>query len=100
MIESHTTCKDEKEAKKIADILLSKKLAACINYFPVKSIYYWKGRIEKDSETMLIIKSEEKKEKELINTIKKNHSYKLPVITVHKVKTTKDVEKWIKNSTT
>jgi periplasmic divalent cation tolerance protein len=100
MIEIHTTCKDLKEAEKIAKILLKKRLVACVNYFPVKSAYYWKGKIVKDTETFLIIKTKNENELKVISEIKKNHSYELAGITVHdKVKTTKEVEEWINGAT-
>ena len=100
MIEIRTTCKDEKEAEKISEILLKKRLIACANYFPVKSKYYWKGKIVKESETFLIIKTKNQNKDKIIKEIKKNHSYELPVITVHdKVKTTKDVDEWVLEAT-
>jgi periplasmic divalent cation tolerance protein len=67
---------------------------ACINYFPIKSIYQWKGKIEKDNEIMVIIKTNNKNK--TIDEIKRNHSYELPVITIHNVKTTKDADTWMK----
>jgi periplasmic divalent cation tolerance protein len=100
MMELHATCKDKKEAEKISKILLKKKLAACINYFPITSTYIWNKKIESASEYLLIIKTSDKKEKQAIEAIKKNHSYKLPVIISYKIKTTKEAEKWIEDSTT
>ncbi len=98
MREIHTTCKDKKEAEKIAKILLTKKIAACVNYFPVNSMYLWEGKIEKSSEYLLLIKTSSKNKKKAIETISSNHSYELPVISSATIKSTKAAEEWINNS--
>jgi len=74
----YVTCKDVKEAEKISRHLLEKKLIACANYFPVKSMYWWDNQIVDDSEFVLIVKcvNFEKVKKE----VKKVHSYKIPCI--------------------
>jgi periplasmic divalent cation tolerance protein len=38
--------KDEAEAEKLTRVLIEEKLVACVNYFPVNSVYRWKGNIE------------------------------------------------------
>ncbi len=71
-----------KSALEISNILLSRKLAACVNIFPVKSSYRWKGKIyTEESEHLLEIKTIESKWKELIEAISDIHPYELPVIT-------------------
>ncbi len=40
---TYVTCKDEEEAGKIALMLVEKKLAACVNYFPCKSVFKWEA---------------------------------------------------------
>ena len=95
ILQIHTTCKDEDEARRIANAMLQKKLVACANYFPVKSIYWWKGKIENDSEIMLVLKTNEKKKDEAISEIKNIHLYELPVITVQKVDSNIDTCNWI-----
>ena len=47
---------DESEADKIIEQLLAKHLVACVNYFPVKSKYWWEGKLEEDTEVALIAK--------------------------------------------
>ena len=94
MIEVHVTCTDEEEAKKISLALLKEKLAACANYFPVRSVYWWEGRIEEDSEAMLILKMNGKNKDDAVAKIKRIHSYDLPVITIHDVKATKESLDW------
>jgi len=75
------TCKSVNEAEKIAEALLSKRLAACINILPqIKSFYWWKGKIEESQETLLIIKSKTSLLNKLVNEVKLTHSYETPEI--------------------
>ncbi len=53
----HITNPSKNHAEKIATHLLKKKLIACANLFPIKSFYWWKGRIEESNEYVLIAKT-------------------------------------------
>ncbi|XP_036725338.1 protein CutA isoform X3 [Balaenoptera ricei] len=53
------TCPNEKVAKEIARAVVEKHLAACVNLIPqITSIYEWKGKIEEDSEVLMMIKTQ------------------------------------------
>ena len=79
----YTTVKNEKDADTIAKILVMEKLAACVNYFPVISMYRWKNKMEKTKEVMLMCKTTGKNLKRLKKRIKEIHPYEIPeVITV------------------
>jgi len=67
-------------------MLVENRLAACVNITDVTSVYEWKGKIENDSEKLLIIKTVESKFSELEQFIKKNHSYECPEIIAMEVK--------------
>jgi periplasmic divalent cation tolerance protein len=95
MISIYTTCKDKKEAKKLADILLKKKLIVCANFWSVESRYRWKGKLESGKEYALLMKGKSKA-KEIICEIEKNHSYDLPAIYIEKVEVSKKTGRWIK----
>jgi periplasmic divalent cation tolerance protein len=90
-------CKDLEEAKKIARVLVEKKLSVCVNVIPqIYSISRWEGKIEEGEEAVLIIKTLEKLLDKTITEIKKIHSYKVPVIISWKIDTeTKEVHKWL-----
>lgn len=67
------------DGKKIAKILIENKLAACVNIIQnVISIYEWKGKMEEDSEYILLIKTTEEKSDLLIQKIQEIHSYETP----------------------
>jgi periplasmic divalent cation tolerance protein len=74
-----TTVGDESQAIDIAQELVSRHLAACVNIVPaVRSIYRWKGKVWNDEELLLVIKTRQDRIEELHESLKKLHSYELP----------------------
>lgn len=90
----YITCKDKKEAEKISLYLLKKKLIACANIFPIRSIYRWKGKIVNDYENVIIAKTNNKNFKKVAKEVKKNHSYTIPCILKINTTANKDYERW------
>lgn len=75
------TAGSEEEAGKIADALLDKKIAACVNIIPsVKSVFWWEGKKETEEEFLLLIKSRTEIVDEVVEAVKANHSYDVPEI--------------------
>lgn len=77
-----TTVASEAKGKAIAKHLLTAKLAACINIFPVQSFYTWQEKIESDQEWQLIIKTRLDLISQLTETIQTLHDYETPEIIV------------------
>jgi periplasmic divalent cation tolerance protein len=75
-----STVESHEEADRIAEVLLEKRLAACVQISPVTSVYRWKGKIERDSEFRLVIKTADELYSKLENLIKGHHSYEVPQI--------------------
>ena len=73
-----TTVGDNDSAEMIAGELLAKKLAACVQIAPCRSMYRWQGKIEKDDEYLLIIKSKGILYPELEKVIRRIHPYEVP----------------------
>lgn len=74
-------------ADKITNMLLNKKLCACINIIKnIKSFYWWKGKIEKSNEYLLIIKTKSVLIEKLIKEVKKVHPYTVPEIISYDIK--------------
>jgi periplasmic divalent cation tolerance protein len=97
----YVTAKDEEEANKIANHLLSKRLIACANMLPIKSLYWWKGAIESDEEVAVIMKTQEMHKESIIFEVKAMHSYDVPCIEFFKIEDgNPDYMKWIKTETT
>lgn len=96
MIVVYFTAGTEEEAKRISEKLIEEKLVACANYFPVQSIYWWKGEVQRGKEVAVLLKTQKKNFEKIVKRIKKLHSYELPVIEKFDVKTYPEVEKWVK----
>lgn len=72
----YVTTPNEESAKKIARLVISNKLAACVNIIPnIQSIYEWEGRINEDLEYLLMIKTTTEHVDELIVFVRDNHPY-------------------------
>ena len=75
------TSPDEQTAAKIANCLVEKRLAACINIIaPIRSIYKWEGKIEDDKEVLMIVKTRKDLFEELESSVKQMHPYSVPEI--------------------
>lgn len=60
----------------IANELVNRKLAACVNIIPeVESIYWWEGKIQKDKEVILMAKTREDVAGKLVEAVKEMHPY-------------------------
>ena len=74
------------EAENIARRIVESKQAACVSIIrDITSIYTWKGKVERSSECLLIIKTIEEKYSELEKVIIENHSYETPEVISIKV---------------
>mgnify|MGYP001610630265 CR=1 FL=1 len=71
---------NKSEAAKIGKALLSEKLIACYNLFPIESGYLWKGKIVDDKEILMILKTKDKNFSKIESFIIKHHSYEVPEI--------------------
>ncbi len=75
------TAGDEESADRIASALVTGRLAACVNIVGnVRSVYRWKGKIEKDAEFLLIIKTWQDRFEDLKKRVLDLHTYDVPEI--------------------
>mgnify|MGYP001185294546 CR=1 FL=1 len=91
----YITCKDEGEAVNISKHLLNKRLIACSNMHPIRSMYFWKGKIADEKEVVIIAKTKEKNYKKIKEEVKKLHSYDVPCILKVKAEANESYEKWV-----
>jgi periplasmic divalent cation tolerance protein len=69
------------EAGRIAQTLVERRLAACVNVVPgVRSTYRWEGAVRTDSEWLLVVKTRRDRFEEVRSAIRELHSYELPEI--------------------
>ncbi|MFH1663769.1 MAG: divalent-cation tolerance protein CutA [archaeon] len=91
-------CKNKKEAEKIANALVEKRLVACANIIPaISSCYKWEGKTVNETESLLLVKTIKTKKKLVSEQVKKLHSYRLPCIAFIKFdEINKEYELWVK----
>lgn len=81
-----STIDDAERAADIAETLVNERLAACVNIIPeVTSVYKWKGRLERSSELLLVIKTRQELMEALSRRLAALHPYDLPEIIATKV---------------
>ena len=81
------TAPSQKDAVKIGEAMVNARLAACANIISeIQSIYRWKGKMVKDEETLLILKSTKTRYRALEKAIKAMHTYEIPEIIALPVK--------------
>src|SRR5262245_1451177 len=82
-----TTAPDAATARKLARRLVERKLAACVSCREGwTSIYRWKGKVERARETLLVIKTAERRFAKLAQEIETLHPYDVPEIVALPVK--------------
>jgi len=74
------TTPTQTQAEDLTQRLLKQKLAACVNLLPVTSHYWWKQKIEKTEETLMIVKTRRRLIKQIVKLVQKHHSYEVPEI--------------------
>lgn len=95
----YITAGDMEEARKIGRKLVEEKLAACVNIFPITSIFRWKERVDESQEFGIIAKTKTQKVKEIEKRVKELHSYEVPcVVSFGIAKGSADYLKWIGES--
>jgi len=75
-----STFADREAAIKTARVLVERRLAACVQLFPIESIYIWQGEVCEDGEVAMLIKSKAELFDKIAAAIKENHPYEVPQI--------------------
>ena len=93
------TASSKKEAHKFADILLTRRKAACVNVVPrVDSSFWWRGKLDTARENLLIIKTKASLLEDVVNLVKAAHGYEVPeIIALPIIGGNEDYLKWIDN---
>ena len=76
-----TNLPDRAAAERLADALIEKRVAACVNILaPCRSVYRWKGAVQHDEEHPVLIKTTAEQYPALEAAIRAMHPYELPEI--------------------
>lgn len=97
-----TTAGSQSEARRIAEVLVERKLAACVNIISrVQSIYRWEGKTQETEEWLLVIKSMKDSFAKLKDAIKELHPYELPeCLSLSVEEGSEEYLNWVKDSMT
>src|SRR3954451_7179972 len=76
-----TNLPDRAAAERLADAVIAKNLAACVNILaPCRSVYRWKGAVQHDEEHPVLIKTTRERYDALEQALRDGHPYELPEI--------------------
>ena len=94
------TASSGEEATRLADLLIGAHLAACVQILPeMESVYRWQGKIERQSEILLIAKTTVAKFAELEREVRALHSYETPeIVAVPILAASTPYLEWLTNS--
>jgi periplasmic divalent cation tolerance protein len=95
------TVSSEDEAAKIAKTLVDARLAGCVNMIKdIRSIYAWEGKVEDESEVLMIAKTQKALFNDLIKKVKELHSYTVPeIIALPIVAGSEEYLRWLREVT-
>ncbi|MCA1809450.1 MAG: divalent-cation tolerance protein CutA [Kiritimatiellia bacterium] len=77
-----TTFENTEDAGRLARLALEERLAACVQFHPVSSMYHWQGRLETAEEVCWTAKTCPELAQPLMDFIKRHHPYEVPEILV------------------
>jgi periplasmic divalent cation tolerance protein len=91
------TTSNEEEARKIAELLVSCRKAACVNIVPgVSSLFWWKDKLDSARESLLLVKTKASLFPEIVELVKRTHSYEVPeIIALPIITGSEDYLKWL-----
>jgi len=94
-----TTLGAATDASAFARLLVSDRLAACVNVLPpMTSLYRWKGAIEEDSEQQLVIKTTSDRIAAIEARFRELHPYELPEFIVLSAEASTPYLDWLRES--
>jgi len=95
-----STFPSKQSVTNIANKLVKKKLAACVNITKISSVYAWKGKIENQDEYIALFKTTKKNQSALKKELKKLHPYDVAEIAEINVESiNQPYMKWLIDST-
>ena len=94
------TTDNAEEAQQISRVLLEQRKAACVNIIAkVDSHFWWEDRLDSAQESLLVVKTKASLLPEIIDLVKKTHSYDVPeIIALPIIGGNQDYLEWIEKS--
>ncbi|MEM4295583.1 MAG: divalent-cation tolerance protein CutA [Candidatus Anstonellales archaeon] len=95
MLVAFTTTDKKSVAENIANALISKNIASCVQIISMQSFYLWEGKKQKSKEYLIIIKAKNQNVKIIEKEVKRLSNYELPEFIYFKANASKDYAAWI-----
>jgi periplasmic divalent cation tolerance protein len=96
----YVTHPSKPEAVRVSTELLNQHIVACVNYYPMESVFWWEGRLTKSEEIMTIYKTRSENWEKVQSTIQSLHKYEIPcIIRLATVEANESYEQWIQDET-
>src|SRR2546426_2172074 len=91
------TAANREEANQIAELLVSARLAACVQILPeMESVYRWQGEVKREQEILLLAKTVASRFAEVESKVRALHSYETPeIIAIAVVDVSEPYLKWL-----
>ena len=98
MVFIYTTCETMEEAEKLGTLIITQKIGACVDFWPIKSCYNWEGGLQCVSQAMLLVTTLESKLDPVTQLIHDNHTYSVPLIAGADIRRMNhDYKEWMMN---
>ncbi|GAA6141592.1 divalent-cation tolerance protein CutA [Hydrogenophaga sp. 5NK40-0174] len=95
----YTTVSDESQAESLAGEAIEQGLAACIQIEPIRSVYRWKGQVEREHEVRIMFKTTAGRYQALARWLARAHPYEMPAIyAVTAREATEDYANWVREN--
>jgi periplasmic divalent cation tolerance protein len=97
-----TTVSSSEEGENLAELIVNERLAACVQILPqMTSVYIWEGKVQRESEYLLLAKTTSEKYAQLEAFILANHTYETPeVVAIYAEKVSAPYAKWLTDALT
>lgn len=95
----YLTVKSEEEAQSLARALLDRRLIACANFWPIRSVYVWEGQPLDEPEVAMWCKTTRGRVAELLEAVPSLHSYEVPCIEVFEAQAYAPFARWVQGQT-
>jgi periplasmic divalent cation tolerance protein len=96
LLEVHTTVGNAEDARRLATEAVERGLAACVQSWPIRSVYRWQGAVQHDDELRLMFKTTEAAAPALRAFILERHPYELPALYTLEVEEANDAYRaWV-----
>ena len=99
IIEIQSTFPDLESAANTLKHLISKRQIACGNILPTQSLYTWEGKLNQESESLVLMKTSIEMREVAIKEIKRVHPYQVPAIISWETESNDEYGRWVMEST-